>query len=221
MIFNGIKLLIDPVGAWSSDIKGRRHSAVWLLGASLTAVVFPATAVVAGHIGSALLGHVDHDMAIQRAALGLVATVGGGLVMAPALTLAMIRISGAARAQAESSVAGPVAMGLLWPTRAAGLVLLAPPLLGLGPELGEVAWLVLATVIVFRTVKLGAVKGLGVRRRWAVRFLWQNVLVFMLLFVAIPVGPAMLLRAMMGVAGVTVHAPPEPIVWPLPQQPNW
>ena len=141
--------------------------------------------------------------------------------MAPALTLAMIRISGAARAQADSSVAGPVAMGLLWPAWAAGLVLAAPPLFGLGPELGEVAWLVSATIIVFRTVKHGAVKGLGVRRRWAARFLWQNVLVFTLLFVAIPVGPAVLLRSMMGVAGVTVHGPPEPTVWPLPQEPNW
>ncbi len=221
MIINGVKLIFSPKKAWGRCVSPRTRPGGWLIAAGLTAAVIPALAVVAGHLGAFMLGHVERDIAIQRAAIGLVATIGGGLVMAPALTLAIMSLSRNARNDVRSSRAAPAAVGILWPAWTAGVVLAAPPLAGLGPELGEILWLVLATVLILRVLKYAASPWLGVRRRWATRFLGQSTLVFALLFAAIPVAPAFAMRTMMGVESRPVYSAPIPTDLPLPPMPNW
>lgn len=221
MIQNGPLLLVRGKKAWRTAVSGRAPSGPWLIGAALTAAIWPAVAVVGGHIGSVALGHQLTQIALQRAAVGLLATLGGAIVMAPALTLALMGIARGSRAENEIELAGPTAMGILWPVWTAGLVLAIPPLLGLGPEPGELAWFVLGLVIAVRMVRVGAVPTLGIRRRWSWHFTGRAVVAFVLLFALIPVAPAMLMRSMLGVSGSAVHAPPEPLELPVPPEPNW
>lgn len=221
MILNGPLLLIRGAKAWRSTIAGRAPSGPWLVAAALTAAIWPAVAVVAGHLGSAAIGHQLAETAIQRAAVGLVATAGGALVMAPALTLALMRIAQSSRAENDPSLSGPAAMGIIWPAWTAGLVLAVPPLVGLGPELGEIAWCALALVIALRMIRIGAVPALGIRRRWSWHFTGRAAIAFALLFALIPLAPALLARGALGVSGSAVHAPPEPVELPLPPEPNW
>jgi len=188
---------------------------------ALTAAILPAAAVVAGHLGSAALGYESRDVAVQRAAVGLVATVGGALVTVPALTLLLMWLSRTSRAENDTALSGPAALGIVWPCWAAGLVLAFPPLLGLGPELGELLWMLIAVVVALRTIRRGAAVGLGIRRRWHWHFALRTVLVFVLLFAVVPLGPALVVRGMMGVAGRATIADPEPLEWPVPPEPEW
>jgi hypothetical protein len=221
VILNGPLLLARGVKGWRSAIAGRAPSGPWLVAAALTAAIWPAVAVVAGHLGSVALGHQLAEIAVQRAAVGLVATVGGAVVMAPALTLALMWIARNSRAENDVNLSGPVAMGIVWPAWAAGLVLAIPPLVGLGPEPGELAWFALGLVIAVRMVRIGAIPTLGIRRRWSWHFTGRAAIAFVLLFALVPVTPALLVRSMLGVSGSAVHAPPEPLELPLPPEPNW
>jgi hypothetical protein len=221
VIHNGPLLLVRGAKAWRTAVDSRTPSAPFLVAAALTAAIWPAVAVVAGHLGSAAIGHQLAPIALQRAAVGLLTTLGGAVVMAPALTLALMAIARNSRAGNDVDLAGPTAMGIIWPVWTAGLVLAVPPLLGLGPELGELAWFVLGLVIAVRMIRTGAVPTLGIRRRWRSHFTGRAILAFVLLFALIPVAPALLMRSMLGVSGSAVHGPPEPLELPLPPQPNW
>ena len=198
MILNGPKLLIHPRAAWASAVGPRSHSAIWLVAAALTAAVLPAAAVVAGHLGSAIFGGEEHATATLRAAIGFMSVAGGALVMAPALTLILLSLSRRSRGVATPGRAGGVAMGLIWPVWTAGSILAVPPLLGLGPEIGEIIWFALVAAIAVRTLRAGAIMSLGIRRRWAGHFILRATLVFTLLFGVVAVTPAMTIRAMLG-----------------------
>lgn len=221
MILNGPRLLISPARAWTATVGERARRPGWLMSGALTAALLPAAAVVAGHLGSAALGHETREVAVQRAAVGLVATVGGALVMVPALTLFLMWLARTSRADNGTELSGPTALGIVWPVWAAGLVLAVPPLLGLGPEPGELLWLLIAVVVAVRTIRRGAAVGLGIRRRWHWHFALRTALVFVLLFAVVPLGPALIVRGMMGVAGRPTIAAPEPLEWPVPPEPDW
>ena len=220
MILNGPKLLVAPAESWERACGGGR-TGWWLLAAALTASVWPATAVVAGHVGSALVGHQTYDMAAQRAAVGLLAAVGGAAVIAPAFALALIWLARTSRATAPPDLVAPSAMGVVWAAWAAGIVLAIPPLAGLGPEVGEAAWALLAVAAAVRALWRGAIPALGVRRRWARHFLARTAIAFTLLFAAVPIAPAFALRALLGVEGrgeIPTLDVPE---WPVPPEPSW
>jgi hypothetical protein len=191
------------------------------LAAALTAAIWPACAVVLGHLASAILGHANPDVAVQRAVIGLTAALGGTLVVAPALTLALLWITRAARAETVVSLAGPAAMGIIWPVWTAGLVLLFPPLFGLGPESGELLWCVAALAISLRVLTSGAADGFGVRRRWRRVFATRGVLVFTLLFAAVLIAPAAMLRFLIGAQSVSIPQLAETTPLPLPPTPEW
>jgi hypothetical protein len=189
--------------------------------AALTAAVLPAAAVVGGHLGAAFLGHIARDIAAQRAAVGLVATVGGALVLAPALALVLMWLTRASRAERGRGREVPAAMGILWPAWTAGVVLAAPPLLDLGPEPGEALWAILAAAAAVRAIRDGAVAGLGVRRRWRTHFTTRATAAFVALFLAVPIAPALVARGLLGISGETIRPAPASLEWPLPPEPDW
>lgn len=221
MILNGFKIGTAPVRFLPPALAGCPASPSGLLAAALTAVPWPAAAVVGGHLGSAALGFTSPDVAVQRAAVGFVAVVGGALVMAPALALALMRIAEGARARGDAKSAGPLAMGLIWPSWAAGLVLAVPPLAGLGPEIGEIAWFVAGTALAARALLAHSRAGTDVRRRWAGPFFARGLVAFAVLFAVVPMAPALAVRAALGVEGALVRAAPAEVVWPLPEAPDW
>jgi hypothetical protein len=221
VIFNGFKIAVSPARFWQPALAGCPRSPSGLLAAALTAVPWPAVAVVVGHLGSVALGFASPDVAVQRAAVGFVAAVGGALVMAPALALALMWISESSRARGDVARTGPLAMGLIWPSWAAGLALAAPPLVGLGPEIGEIAWYLLGIAVAGRALWVHAKAGGEVRRRWAGPFFARGLLAFALLFAAVPIAPALAVRAALGVEGELVRSAPPPVSWPLPEAPDW
>ncbi len=221
MILNGPRLLINPNRAWPGTVGDRPRQSTWLIAAALTAAVWPGVAVVGGHIGSAALGHEESSVATLRAAIGFMSVVGGALVMAPALTLILLWLTDAAHEETTPEYTGPVAMGVLWPVWTAGLVLAVPPLLGLGPELGEVTWIILAALVSVRTLRGGAVSALAIRRRWKSRFLVHSTVAFLFAFMIVSVGPAIFVRSMLGAATpIEISLPDRPAL-PLPPEPNW
>jgi hypothetical protein len=221
VIFNGFKIAVAPARCWGPALAECPRSPSGLLAAALTAVPWPAIAVVGGHLGSVALGFAPPEVAVQRAAVGFVAVVGGALVMAPALALALMRISKSARAPGDAERAGPLAMGLVWPSWAAGLLLAVPPLAGLGPELGEIVWFAVGSALAARALWVHARSGGDVRRRWAAPFFARGLLAFALLFAAVPIAPALAVRAALGVEGELARSEPAPISWPRPEAPDW
>jgi len=221
VIFHGPRLLVSPRKGWAALISGQSRSSGWLVAAAVTAAVLPAAAVVVGHLGSAMLGQEDKATAILRAAIGFTSVAGGALVMAPALTLLLLAIARWSRGVATPRTAGPVAMGIIWPVWTAGVILTAPPLLGLGPEVGEILWVVLAVLIAYRALHTTAPGELAIRRRWSSHFVLRATLLFTVLFVVITLGPAMTVRAMLGAATEILAALPERAPLPLPPTPNW
>lgn len=221
MILNGPRLLVNPSRVWPDAVGVAARPAPWLVAAALTAAVWPAMAVVLGHLGSALIGHEDLSVATLRAAVGFISVLGGALVMAPALTLAFLWTTYNAHETTTPNQTGPVAMGLLWPTWAAGMVLAIPPLLGFGPAVGEIIWTLLAVVIAFRIVRTGAISSLLIRRRWKGRFLSRSVLVFFIAFVLTSVGPAVLVRGMLNVAKPAGFDLPDRPALPMPPDAEW
>ncbi len=221
MILYGPRLLFSLGKAWPKTVGVSSGSAFWLIAAAITAAVWPAVGVVAGHICSAALGHEDTARATLRAAIGFVSVLGGALVMAPALTLILLWLSQLARATTSPGQSGAVAMGLLWPVWFAGVLLVVPPVFGLGPELGEVLWTVLAGCIVVRILRRKGASFLGIRRRWASRFIVHSTVAFLLLFVLVSVGPAMLTRAVLGASTKIELSLPKRPELPLPPEPNW
>ena len=231
MILNGPKLLINPKRMWAKTVGantigattvGRSHgSALWLIAAAITAAVLPAAAVVAGHLGSAVLGHTDHATATLRAAVGFIAVSGGALVTAPALTLLLLGIAHRSRGAGTTCNAETVAMGIIWPVWTTGLLLGVPPLLGAGPEIGEVIWTVVGALVAVRTLRAGDMTGLGIRRRWFGHFAAYASVSFVLLFILVVIGPAMAVRNVLGAAGEILPTLPERSSLPLPPSPNW
>jgi len=221
VIASGPKLLLGPGRWWPQVVGSDPRSAGWLVAAALTAAVLPAAAVVGGHLGAAALGHIARDVAAQRAAVGLVATVGGALVLAPALALVLMWLTRASRAEQGRGRETAGAMGILWPAWTAGLVLAVPPLLDLGPEPGEALWAVLAAAVACRAIRDGAVWGLGVRRRWRTHFTIRATAAFVVLFLAVPIAPAFVARGLLGVSGETIRPAPTTLEWPLPPEPKW
>lgn len=221
MILNGFRLIAAPARAWATGAIPAPRSAGGLAAAALTAVIWPAAAVVCGHLGSAALGSTAPEVAVQRAAVGFVSAVGGALVAAPALALLLMRALESSRAEADLPRAGRVALGLVWPAWAAGLILAVPPLVGLGPELGELAWFAVGAAAALRSLRCFARGGDGVRRRWAGPFLARASLAFALVFAAVPIAPAMAVRAALGAQGELAPPAPPPISWPLPEAPDW
>ena len=222
MIFNGPKLLVAPKRAWPRTVGRAPRTAIWLIAAAVTAAVLPAAAVVAGHLGSAMLGLTDHATATLRAAVGFIAVAGGALVIAPALTLVLISLAGKSRGTTEPGSAESVTMGVVWPVWTAGIVLGVPPLLGVGPEVGELLWVFFAAVVVRRTLRAADLSTLGVRRRWFGHFTTRASIAFVLLFILVVLGPATAVRHMLGAAGELVPSPlPDRAALPLPPASNW
>lgn len=221
MILNGFKIAVAPALSLGPALASCPRSPSGLLAAALTAVPWPAAAVVGGHLGAAALGLTTPEIGVQRAAVGFVAAVGGALVMAPALALALMWVSKSARAPGDAERSGALAMGLVWPSWAAGILLAGPPLAGLGPEIGEIAWFAVGTALAARALWVHAKAGTDVRRRWAGPFFARGLIAFTILFAAVPIAPALAARAALGVEGELVRAAPEPIVWPLPEAPDW
>ena len=221
MILNGPMLIFAPKETWLTVITSHKRTAPWILTAALTASILPAVSVVAGHFGSLVLGYEESALAMQRAAIGMVAIIGGALVTALVLTLILSWISDAARVSSHTSVTGPVAMGIVWPAWTTGVILAFPPLFGLGPELGELAWIALASLISLHVIRKGAVPGMGIRRRWSGRFVLQTTVILPLIFGLITVAPAIAMRSAMGISSKISHAPPEVISLPLPSKPDW
>jgi hypothetical protein len=166
MILLGPRLLINPENAWHVVRETAPRKAAWLIAAALTAAVWPAVAVVLGHIGSAALGLEEESVATLRAVVGFISAIGGAVVMAPALSLILIWLTGVAHEDISANRAGTVAMCIVWPTWASGMILAVPPLFGLGPELGEIIWVVLASIVALRAIRLESVSALAIRRRW-------------------------------------------------------
>jgi hypothetical protein len=221
VIANGPKLLFSPGRFWPEAVGAGSRSAGWLVAAALTAAMLPAAAVVGGHLGAAALGHIGREVAVQRAAVGLVATVGGALVLAPALALVLMWLTRASRAEHGRGRETATAAGILWPAWTAGLVLALPPLLDLGPEPGEALWTMLAAAAAVRAIRDGAVAGLGVRRRWRAHFSLRASAAFVALFLAVPIAPAFVVRGLLGVSGETTRPAPTALEWPLPPEPKW
>jgi hypothetical protein len=221
VIASGPRLLVDPGRYWSRSVGADHRSAGWLVAAALTAAVLPAAAVVASHLGAAALGHIARDVAVQRAAVGLVAAAGGALVLAPALTLVLMWLTRASRVEAGGGRETGAAMGIVWPVWTAGLVLALPPLVDFGPEPGEILWVLLGTAVALRTIRKGVVPHLGVRRRWRTHFTLRLAAAFVVLFVAVPVAPAFVARGLLGVSGETVRSAPVAFDLPLPPDPDW
>ena len=221
MIFNGPRLLISPKKGWTAVIAGRSRSSIWLMAAALTAAVLPAAAVVGGHLGSAMLGHDEKTTATLRAAIGFTSVAGGALVMAPALTLLLLALARWSRGVTTPRRTAPVAMGILWPAWSAGIILTVPPLMGLGPEIGEILWTLLVVAIAFRALGSTTLEELTIRRRWAGHFVLRSTVSFTLLFIVVTLGPAMIVRAMLGASTEILTALPERAPLPLPPTPNW
>ncbi len=221
MILNGPRLLIKPDRVWHDTVGTALRPAPWLVAAALTAAVWPAVAVVLGHVGSALVGHEELSVATLRAAIGFISVLGGALVMAPALTLALLWTTNNAHTSTTVSQAGPVAMGLLWPTWTAGIVLAFPPLLGFGPTVGEILWMLLGTLVAFRTIRSGAVSSLRIRRRWRWRFTIRSVLAFVLIFVMTSLGPAVAVRGILNISKPAGFAMPDRPALPRPPDSEW
>jgi hypothetical protein len=221
MIFNGPRLLVSPAKSWLGTVGSRPRPPIWLIAAALTAAIWPAVGVVAGHIGSFFVGVETVQVATLRAAVGLTSAVGGALVLAPALTLILLRSTVAAHSYTPPRQAVPFAMGFLWPAWCAGVVLAFPPLVGLGPEAGEIAWVILATVGVLRACNATTLASLGIRRRWARRFVLRFVTSFLLVFAIVVIGPAMVARSILGGATAFVPQAPTNTELPTPPKPDW
>jgi hypothetical protein len=112
-------------------------------------------------------------------------------------------------------------MGLLWPTWTAGIVLAFPPLLGFGPTVGEILWMLLVAVVVFRTIRLGAVSTLLIRRRWKWRFTTRSVLAFILIFVMTSIGPAVAVRGILNISEPAGFSMPDRPALPKPPKSEW
>lgn len=221
MLLLGPRLLIKPSGAWRAVLESAPKKAAWLISAALTAAVWPAVAVVLGHIGSAALGREEASVATLRAVVGFIAVVGGALVMAPAMALALMWLTAVAHEDVSPNKAGSVAMCIVWPAWAAGVILALPPLFGLGPELGEMLWLILAFAVAMRSIRHGAVPALSIRRRWKTRFVSHTALAFAVMFTVLSIAPAMTIRSMLGASTPLLPSMPNRPALPLPPQPNW
>lgn len=221
MILHGLRLLVDPSRAWSTEVGAEDRPASWLVAAALTASLAPAVAVVAGHFVSVALGEEEVSLATLRAVVGFTSAVGGILVLAPALSLLILWIAKTSRGSASTGQATSAAMGILWPASLTGVVLCAPPLLGLPPDLGEILWLVLATAIAGRTLRRAVGPALRIRRRWAMAFLLHGTAAFALAFALVAVAPAMLVRNALGDATRVPSLRPEAPALPLPPAPDW
>lgn len=221
MIFNGPNLLLRPRTTWARAVGDSSHNPWWLISASLTAAVWPALAVVAGHLISASFGLVDTKVATMRAAIGFLTVVGGALVIAPAICLVFMWTTRTAHEEENPRKAVSVGMGVIWPVWAAGVFLFLPPLVGLGPEFGELGWALIAIALAVRFIKNEAALELGIRRRWATRFILHTSLAFAMLFALVTIGPATLARDLLGAATPVVKAMPKHLTLPLPPPPNW
>ena len=222
MLVNGPRLLLIPKRSWPGIVGNKSRSALWLIAASLTAAVWPGIAVVAGHLGSTLSSGEENAIATMRAAVGLMSVTGSAVVMAPAFTLALLWLVEASRGDTDPSRAGPVAMGIIWPAWASGMVLALPPFLGQVPEIGEFAWTVLATLAAFRALRIGAEQSLSIRRRWRRYFMVRAVALFVFLFVPLTIVPAIGARAILGASSSVVEVgPPKIHSLPRPPKPYW
>ena len=91
----------------------------------------------------------------------------------------------------------------------------------MGPEIGELIWLVVVVAVVVRTIRSGALDSLAIRRRWAGHFVLRASVVFVFLFALVTITPAMAVRAMLGAATEIIPALPDRAALPLPPAPNW
>ena len=221
MIFNGPNFLFRPSKTWAKAIEDNTHDPWWLISASLTAAVWPALAVVAGHLTSSVLGIEEARIAILRAAVGFITVVGGALVIAPAICLVFMWTTRVAHERENPRKAVSVGMGVIWPVWSAGIILFLPPLLGLGPELGEIGWAIVAIALGAHMIKTQAAGALGIRRRWAARFILHTSCAFALLFLAVTVCPAVLARGILGAGTPVVRTVSQRPALPLPPSPNW
>jgi len=221
MIFNGPNFLLRPRVTWQKTVAGSSHNPWWLISASLTAAVWPALAVVAGHLVASALGMEDPKVASLRAAVGFLTVVGGALVIAPALCLIFMWTTRIAHEEEDPRRAISVGMGVVWPVWAAGIILFLPPVLGLGPELGELSWAIVAALLGVRIIKKEAPGALGIRRRWTTRFILHTSLLFVPLFALVTICPATVARGLLGAETPVVRVVPDSPALPLPPPPNW
>lgn len=218
MILQGPKLLLRPQSP--IDVPPVRPG-LWLFAAALTASIWPAAAAVVGHIGSTLLGHTSTEVATARAAVGLVCVVGSAIVSAPALALTLWRLAEVAHEAPKAPAATKAAMALVWPAWAAGIVLVFPPLVGLGPLTGELLWAAAAILTAGRMLKARALELLGIRRRWAAGFIVRSTVAFALVFVTLSIAPAMAARVMLGATAPSAPVDVERPTLPLPPEAHW
>lgn len=221
MLLLGPRLLINPAKAWRDVLESGQKKAVWLISAALTAAVWPAVAVVFGHIGSAAIGSEETSIATLRAVVGFISVVGGSVVTAPAMSLTLMWLSTVAHENVPPDRASLAAMCIVWPAWTAGMILAVPPLFGLGPELGEIIWAMLAFAAAFRSIRLGAVSALAIRRRWKTRFVAHATLAFVAMFALLSIAPAVTIRTMLGASTPLLSSTPDRPALPVPPEPNW
>jgi len=221
MMFDGLQMIRKPVETWQAMARPEGHSPTWLPVAAIVAATIPAVAVVLGHLGSHWLGYADRETALQRAAIGFVATVPGAVVMTAALALALLRICDDAKVSLSGTALPSAVMGLIAPAWFCGAVLAVPPLLQLGPGIGELLWFALALLCAIRVIRKAMADGLGVRRRWKTVFSVETGIAFALLFLAVPLLPAALMRHAVGVTGAVFSGDPAPMTWPVPEPADW
>ncbi len=218
MILQGPKLLLFPDSALEAP---PARVGLWLFAAALTASIWPAAAVVLGHMGSSLLSHAGTEVATARAAVGFVCVVGSAVVAAPALALILWRLGEMAHERPDALAAAKAAMGVVWPAWAAGIVLFLPPLFGMSPLTGELLWAGLAFLAALRAIKRRALAFLGIRRRWATGFFIRSLVAFVIVFGSLSVVPAVAARVMLGATAPSSPITVEPPLLPRPPTPEW
>lgn len=221
MILNGLKLLIHPQKAWDRFLADQDSHAPQLIAAAITAATIPAAAVVSGHLLSATLGYAAQATAVQRAAIGFVSVAVGALAMVPALSLVFLKTGTDARVDMTPKKATAAAMAIVWSTWLCGVVLAIPPLLNTRPEYGELAWLTLSIMSAYRVLSQTVCSGITVSRRWRSKFAIESMVAFVILFIAIPVVPPLVMRFLVGVTGQILYGAPPDAFWPHPPAPSW
>lgn len=219
-LLRGVSLLWQP-SRGIDDLGITARPAARMVIAALGASLWPAAAVVVGNVLAGVLGHEESDVAARRAAVGLLCAVCGACVCAPALAMLTLRWTRAAGEIVDASRACGAATRIVLPAWACGVIAGLPPALGLGPEMGELLWAVLATVVAMLAVRGGVTSSLGIRRRWKLTFALKLSLGFGALFLAAVVLPAVGLRSLLGAATPLPLPQLEPAALPWPPPPTW
>ncbi|MCU0661350.1 MAG: hypothetical protein MUC50_03385 [Myxococcota bacterium] len=127
MPLTAFKLLLRPGQAIPELGAGSSPAAQMIVSAILSSL-WPAAAVVAGNVLAGFAGHEEPDVAVRRAVVGLLCAVGSACVSAPALALAVLRVTRDYGEHIDAKRACGAAVRLVLPMWACGVVAALPPL---------------------------------------------------------------------------------------------